>query len=148
MAKREPPSEKLQLVDTKGLGKPTTFSGEHDQFLLWRHRMASYVCSIHQDLQEVLEWLEEREKPFSSEELDTAFGRRKSAGCRPGSQTAREVEGARERASDGYLEGPIHDRVHQRVRGMDSPYEAIRPCYCKQEAHDAEGDHIAAIAEA
>eukprot|EP00439_Symbiodinium_sp_Y106_P076685 s1097_g15.t2 len=31
MAKREPPSEKLQLVDTKGLGKPTTFSGEHDQ---------------------------------------------------------------------------------------------------------------------
>ena len=113
--------------------------------------MASYVCSIHQDLQEVLEWLEEREKPFSSEELDTAFGRRKSAGCRPGSQTAREVEGARERASDGYLEGTIHDRVQlpdQRVRGMDSPYEAIRPCYCKQEAHDAEGDHIAAIAEA
>ena len=74
MAKKENPGERLQLVDNKGLGKPTTFSGEHEQFLPWRHRMASYVCSIHQDLQEVLEWLEEREKPFSSEELDAAFG--------------------------------------------------------------------------
>ena len=76
MAKKESPGEKLHLVDNKGLGKPTTFSGEHEQFLPWRHRMASYVCSIHQDLQEVLEWLEEREKPFSSEELDAAFGER------------------------------------------------------------------------
>ncbi|CAE7344151.1 unnamed protein product [Symbiodinium natans] len=74
MAKKGGPNEKLCLVDTKGLGKPTTFSGESEQFLPWRHRMSSYVCSIHHDLQEVLEWLEEREKPFSSEELDTAFG--------------------------------------------------------------------------
>ena len=74
MAKKGEPNEKLCLVDTKGLGKPTTFSGESEQFLPWRHRMSSYVCSIHHDLQEVLEWLEEREKPFSSEELDTAFG--------------------------------------------------------------------------
>ena len=140
MAKKESPGEKLQLVDNKGLGKPTTFSGEHEQFLPWRHRMASYVCSIHQDLREVLEWLEEREKPFSSEELDAAFGER-----------APDAEGARERASDGYLKGAIYDRVQlpeQRVRGMEAPYEAIRSCHREQEAHDAAGDNISAEAEA
>ena len=77
--------------------------------------------------------------------------RRKGAGCRPGSQTAREVEGARERASDGYIEGAVHDRVQlpeQRVRGMETSYEALRSCDCKQEAHDAAGDNIAAEAKA
>ena len=76
MAKKENPGERLQLVDNKGLGKPTTFSGsgEHEQFLPWSTSHGELVCSIHQDLQEVLEWLKEKEKPFSSEELDAAFG--------------------------------------------------------------------------
>jgi len=62
------------LVDTKGLGKPSVYSGEAEQFLLWRHRMSSYICSVYPDLLEVLEWCEEREKSICSEELSKAFG--------------------------------------------------------------------------
>lgn len=67
-------SNKLCLVDTKGFGKPSTFSGEPEQFLPWRHRMTSYICSVYPDMREVLEWCEEREKSISSEELSNAFG--------------------------------------------------------------------------
>ena len=62
---------KLVLVDTKGLGKPSTFSGDADQFLPWRHRMSAYVCSIYPELRDVLEWCEERDKSISTEELKT-----------------------------------------------------------------------------
>ena len=65
---------KLVLVDTKGLGKPSTFSGDADQFLPWRHRMSAYVCSIYPELRDVLEWCEERDKSISTEELNTTFG--------------------------------------------------------------------------
>lgn len=68
------PKSKLCLVDTKGLGKPSTFSGETEQFLQWRHRLTSYICSVYADLREVLEWCEERDKSISSNELDAAFG--------------------------------------------------------------------------
>jgi hypothetical protein len=66
--------DRLCLVDTKGFGKPSQFSGEAEQFLPWRHRMASYICSIYPELREVLEWCEERETSISSDELDKAFG--------------------------------------------------------------------------
>jgi hypothetical protein len=66
--------DRLCLVDTKGLGKPSTFSGEAEQFLPWRHRMTSYICSVYPDLREVLEWCEEREKSITGEELRRAFG--------------------------------------------------------------------------
>ena len=65
---------KLVLVDTKGLGKPSTFSGDAEQYLPWRHRMSAYVCSIYPDLRDVLEWCEEREKSISTTELTDAFG--------------------------------------------------------------------------
>ena len=65
---------KLVLVDTKGLGKPSTFSGDADQFLPWRHRMSAYVCSIYPELRDVLEWCEERDKSISTEELNATFG--------------------------------------------------------------------------
>ena len=64
---------KLVLVDTKGLGKPSTFSGDADQFLPWRHRMSAYVCSIYPELRDVLEWCEERDKSISTEELNATF---------------------------------------------------------------------------
>eukprot|EP00435_Cladocopium_sp_Y103_P010276 s4537_g2.t1 len=66
--------DKLCLVDTKGLGKPSMFSGEAEQFLPWRHRMTSYICLTYPDLREVLEWCEEREKSITGEELRRAFG--------------------------------------------------------------------------
>ena len=66
--------DRLCLVDTKGLGKPSVYSGEAEQFLPWRHRMSSYICSVYPDLREVLEWCEESEKSISSEELNKAFG--------------------------------------------------------------------------
>ena len=66
--------DRLCLVDTKGLGKPSTFSGEAEQFLPWRHRMTSYICSVYPDLREVLECCEEREKSITGEELRRAFG--------------------------------------------------------------------------
>ena len=65
---------KLVLVDTKGLGKPSTFSGDADQFLPWRHRMSAYVCSIYPELRDVLEWCEERDESISTEELNATFG--------------------------------------------------------------------------
>ncbi|CAE7222661.1 ABCG2 [Symbiodinium sp. CCMP2592] len=65
---------KLVLVDTKGLGKPSTFSGDAEQFLPWRHRMLAYICSIYPELREALEWCEEREKAISTEELTEAYG--------------------------------------------------------------------------
>ena len=65
---------KMVLVDTKGLGKPSMFSGDAEQYLPWRHRMTAYVCSIYPELREVLEWCEEREKSISSDELSEAFG--------------------------------------------------------------------------
>ena len=64
---------KLVLVDTKGLGKPSTFSGDADQFLPWGHRMSAYVCSIYPELRDVLEWCEERDKSISTEELNATF---------------------------------------------------------------------------
>ena len=74
-AMRGPEGEdRLCLIDTKGLGKPSQFSGEAEQFLPWRYRMSSYICSIYPELREVLEWCEEREKSIRSEELDRAFG--------------------------------------------------------------------------
>ena len=74
MKKETKGKDKLCLVDTKGLGKPSTFSGEAEQFLPWRHRMTSYICSVYPDLHEVLEWCEEREKSITGEELRRAFG--------------------------------------------------------------------------
>lgn len=74
MKKETKGKDKLCLVDTKGLGKPSTFSGEAEQFLPWRHRMTSYICSVYPDLREVLEWCEEREKSITGEELRRAFG--------------------------------------------------------------------------
>ena len=67
---------KMVLVDAKGHGKPSTFSGDAEQYLLRRHSVSACVCYIYPELRDVLEWCEEREKSVSSDELTEACGDR------------------------------------------------------------------------
>lgn len=65
---------KVTLVDNKGLAKPDKFTGGEDQFLYWKTRMEAFVTSVFPEMDEVLEWAEERDVEVDAPSIAAAFG--------------------------------------------------------------------------
>jgi hypothetical protein len=62
------------LVDTKGLGKPSSFDGTEEKFLPWKTRTENFVIGVYPDIASALEWAEEQTAPIESIDVVTAFG--------------------------------------------------------------------------
>lgn len=66
--------ESIRLVDNRGLGKPEKFGGSVENFLPWKIRTQSYLCSIRRELRELLTSSEEQDQPITSAMVDAAYG--------------------------------------------------------------------------
>ena len=63
-----------QLVDVRGLGKPTTFNGREEDYQSWSTRVTSYVNAVYAGLEEVLEWACEQEDHIQEHDVQAQFG--------------------------------------------------------------------------
>ena len=62
------------LVDTKGLGKPNSFSGNEKKFLPWKIRLENFIVNVFPDLAPALTWAEEYEEAIIDVDVTNAFG--------------------------------------------------------------------------
>ncbi|CAK0798924.1 unnamed protein product, partial [Prorocentrum cordatum] len=67
------------LVDTKGIGKPTTFGGGDEKdlekkFGVWQRRTQNFIVSVHPSLDDVMEWAIENKETITNDILLQAFG--------------------------------------------------------------------------
>ena len=65
--------EHIQLVDTRGLGKPEKFKGKEEDFLPWKTRFTNFVASIFPDMRRALEHAEDCPEALDGETLKTLF---------------------------------------------------------------------------
>ena len=68
-----------QLVDTRGVGKPSTFGVGDErtlekQFLVWSRKMQNFVVSVFPDMKPVLEWAGIQSEAITADGLEAAFG--------------------------------------------------------------------------
>ena len=68
-----PPPSRFSL-DTRGLGRPTSFSSKEGEFQEWHVKFATYMASAFPGSREVLEWAAERTDAVSRGELQDRFG--------------------------------------------------------------------------
>ena len=66
--------QRQSLVDTKGLGKPSSFDGTEEKFLPWKRRTENFVMGVYPDIAPALEWAEEQTAPIDSVDVAAAFG--------------------------------------------------------------------------
>ena len=64
---------KITLVDTKGLAKPNTYDGSTD-FLQWKIRFEAFVTSVHDDMEDPMNWAEEEADPILHADKVAQFG--------------------------------------------------------------------------
>eukprot|EP00971_Amphidinium_carterae_P035239 693598-Amphidinium_carterae.2 len=63
------------LVDTKGIGKPASFSGKEDKWREWSVKFESFVVGVYgEEIMSVLLWASEQETEISERDLDLKFG--------------------------------------------------------------------------
>ena len=73
--------QRPQLVDTKGLGKPSSFGTGTEQALLrtfpvWQRKMANFITAVYPGAREVLDWAATHERELTDKMLDRAYGTR------------------------------------------------------------------------
>ena len=67
------------MIDTKGLGKPSSF-GKGDRkelesmFPSWSRKTRNFVLSIYDDLKDLLDWAAEQPDVITSEKLKATYG--------------------------------------------------------------------------
>ena len=67
--------ERVQLVDTRGIGRPKTFTGDEDAFRSWAAKMESFVTAVFgEEFRRVLEWAVEKPDPVLPGEWNLVFG--------------------------------------------------------------------------
>ena len=63
------------LMDSKGLGKPSTFSNELDKYPRWARSVENYVVGVFgEGFRTVIEWAAESEQELTKEDVDRTFG--------------------------------------------------------------------------
>ncbi|CAK0805504.1 unnamed protein product, partial [Prorocentrum cordatum] len=63
------------LVDTKGIGKPTTLGDDQEKFGAWNRKMENYVIGVYgESFRPVLRWAAEAERPVTIEGAQEAHG--------------------------------------------------------------------------
>ncbi|CAK0841220.1 unnamed protein product, partial [Prorocentrum cordatum] len=63
------------LVDTKGIGKPTTMGDDQEKFGAWNRKMENYVIGVYgESFRPVLRWAAEAERPVTIEGAQEAHG--------------------------------------------------------------------------
>ena len=68
-------SRSQQLVDTRGIGKPSVFSGDEVKFREWSKKVESFVTGVFgEQVRAALEWAAEHGTAISRDDLNTAFG--------------------------------------------------------------------------
>ena len=69
------PRNALSLLDTRGLGKPSTFEDKEERFVSWVRKVENYlVASLGQSFRPVLEWASERDTAIVANDWDIAYG--------------------------------------------------------------------------
>ena len=63
-----------QLVDARGLGKPTTFTGKEEDYQPWSTKVMSCVNAVYAGLDDVLEWACEQEQLIEEHDVLAQFG--------------------------------------------------------------------------
>ena len=66
--------QRQTLVDTRGLGKPSSFDGTEEKFLPWKTRTDHFIIGVYPDIAPALEWAEEQTAPIDSIDVAAAFG--------------------------------------------------------------------------
>ena len=57
------------LVDTKGVGRPSTFDGTQTKWSAWAFRVENFIASVYVNGREALDWAGTREKMIVDEDL-------------------------------------------------------------------------------
>ena len=70
-SKKDRPERSPILVDTKGIGKPTTFKNSEKTFHEWIGKLTNYLCAIlGEATRPLLEWLSEQESEIGELDID------------------------------------------------------------------------------
>ena len=69
------PGSSNKLVDTKGIGKPSSFSGDDGKYREWAAKFESFVSSVFGDsFRKVMDWAIEQGEPIEEVNWLAAFG--------------------------------------------------------------------------
>ena len=74
MEKRLDKDSTKSLVDTKGIGKPPSFTDKESEFQVWSKKTANFLISVYPELEAPLEWAAEEPDPFDRTRVVTEFG--------------------------------------------------------------------------
>ena len=74
ISKSSSSSSRPTLIDTKGIGKPTSFGGDDQKFVAWSTKIKNYISSVFPDLGPVLEWAAELEVEVTHVLIEDNFG--------------------------------------------------------------------------
>ena len=66
--------DRVQLVDNKGIRKPSSFNGTEASFLPWKTKLELFVCNVFPDMAGALEWAEEHVGEITETSIQAAFG--------------------------------------------------------------------------
>ena len=70
------PRAQQSLLDTRGLGKPSSFEDKEERFVSWVRKVENYlVASLGESFRPLLEWASEHETPVVQNDWDIAYGR-------------------------------------------------------------------------
>ena len=76
------------LLDTKGLGKPSTFSGQVSDWEAWSFKFVTWMTAQFRDAEKVLDWAASQEgaiTPDTVDEAEVEFSRTEVASSMPSS---------------------------------------------------------------
>ena len=73
------------LIDTRGLGRPTSFSSDESGFQRWAQKLSSYVDAVCPGLASILDWAVDQSDPIDMRDVLAEFG--------PGADDVTRVEG-------------------------------------------------------
>ena len=65
---------KESTVDSKGVGKPFTFSSDEARFAAWQKKLRNYVAAALPGARVFMDWASDHSQPISREELEDRFG--------------------------------------------------------------------------
>ena len=69
------PRAPRSLLDTRGLGKPSTFEDKEERFVSWVRKVENFlVASLGEGFRPLLEWASERDTAIVANDWDIAYG--------------------------------------------------------------------------
>ena len=71
--------ERVRLVDTRGIGRPSNFGTGDEKVLektfpIWQRKLQNYVVSVYPDLQPAMEWAVMQGSPITDADINDAYG--------------------------------------------------------------------------